>query len=72
MFWYAFRFFYYSKKWIKETVLTFVEKMKLNVQLTFEMVAVAFVERTMSKTHEYNSVITDLRKAAKMSIRDQQ
>ena len=24
--------FYYSKKWIKETVLSFVQKLKLNVQ----------------------------------------
>ena len=56
VFWCALRFFCYSKKWIKETVLSF----EIKRARTFEMLIAAFGESTMSRT--------DLRKAEKMSM----
>ena len=41
---------YYSKKWIKETVLSFVSKNEIKFARTFEMLTVAYGESTMSKT----------------------
>ena len=47
--WVCSSIFDFWKKWIKETVLSFMEKMKLNVQ-TFEILTVAFGESTRSRT----------------------
>ena len=58
--------FYYSKKWIKETLSSFVLKNKIKCTRTFKMLTVAFGESIMSIEHKFNCGITGLKKAQKM------
>ena len=59
--------FYNSKKWIQETVLSFVQKFKFNVQehLKYWLWRLAIL---LWAEHKFNYGITGLRKAEKMSM----
>ena len=41
---------YYAKKWVKETLLSFVQKYEIDYAWTFEMLTVTFGESTKSRT----------------------
>ena len=59
--------FYYSKKFIKETVLSFVDKIKLNVEGHLKC-WLWCLSGLLWAEHKFNCVITGLRKAEKMLL----
>ena len=63
--------FYYLKNWIKETVLSFVYKMKLNVQ-GYLKCWLSRLERLLWAEHKFNCGIAGLRKVGLVARARQQ